>query len=192
MEISSIVCMSLTSLPLITLSSKTTQSRFISFFLLTLFSSFQILHLSFCILSSPFCWCFQMRPTYHPEGLFDENKVASQKTKTPSTAQLWHQNGRCPEDTIPIRRTTRDDVLRASSVKRYGRKKHRSIPCPLSVDPDLLNESGHQVWCRKATKKPYFGAKVASFLDLLLVPGSWLLFLLGVSWVACDCLCRGR
>ncbi|RWV84121.1 hypothetical protein GW17_00054198 [Ensete ventricosum] len=86
----------------------------------------------------------RMRPTYHPEGLFDENKVASQKKKTPSTAQLWHQNGRCPEDTIPIRRTTRDDVLRATSVKRYGRKKHRSIPCPLSVDPDLLNESGHQ------------------------------------------------
>ncbi|RWW45796.1 hypothetical protein BHE74_00048334 [Ensete ventricosum] len=93
----------------------------------------------------------RMRPTYHPEGLFDENKVASQKKKTPSTAQLWHQNGRCPEDTIPIRRTTRDDVLRATSVKRYGRKKHRCIPCPLSVDPDLLNESGHQSDAYQAT-----------------------------------------
>ncbi|RRT82598.1 hypothetical protein BHE74_00017416 [Ensete ventricosum] len=86
-----------------------------------------------------------MRPAFHPEGLlFDESKVASQK-KTPSMAQLWHQNGRCSEGTIPIRRTKRDDVLRASSVKRYGKKKHRSIPNPLSIDPDLLNESGHQL-----------------------------------------------
>ncbi|RWW08394.1 hypothetical protein BHE74_00043072 [Ensete ventricosum] len=60
-------------------------------------------------------------------------------------------NGRCPEDTIPIRRTTREDMLRASSVKRYGRKKHRSLPYPLSVDPDLLNESGHQSDAYQAT-----------------------------------------
>ncbi|RZR73950.1 hypothetical protein BHM03_00030192 [Ensete ventricosum] len=61
------------------------------------------------------------------------------------------KNGRCPEDTIPIRRTTREDMLRASSVKRYGRKKHRSLPYPLSVDPDLLNESGHQSDAYQAT-----------------------------------------
>ncbi|CAL9201762.1 unnamed protein product, partial [Musa hybrid cultivar] len=30
----------------------------------------------------------QMRPAYHPEGLFGGNKVVSQ-TKTPSMAQLW-------------------------------------------------------------------------------------------------------
>ncbi|RRT52638.1 hypothetical protein B296_00021796 [Ensete ventricosum] len=74
----------------------------------------------------------------------NKTPVRSITRKPPSIAQLWHQNGRCPEDTIPIRRTSRDDVLRASSVKRYGRKKHRSTPNPLSVDPDLLNESGHQ------------------------------------------------
>ncbi|CAD5179802.1 unnamed protein product [Musa acuminata subsp. malaccensis] len=101
----------------------------------------------------------QMRPAFHPEGLlFDESKVASQK-KTPSMAQLWHQNGRCPEDTIPIRRTKRDDVLRASSVKRYGKKKHRSIPNPLSIDPDLLNESGHQHAIAYVEGDTYYGAK---------------------------------
>ncbi|KAM7528637.1 hypothetical protein LguiB_032047 [Lonicera macranthoides] len=47
-------------------------------------------------------------------------------------------------DTIPIRRTKKDDILRASSVKRYGKKKHRTIPKPRSADPDLVNESGHQ------------------------------------------------
>lgn len=87
-----------------------------------------------------------MRPNYHPEGLFDENKVAAKPTERSSPiTQLWHQNGRCPEGTIPVRRTKTDDVLRASSVKRYGRKKHRSIPQPRSADPDLINQSGHQV-----------------------------------------------
>jgi hypothetical protein len=87
----------------------------------------------------------QMRPAYHPEGLYDdESKVASQRNAQTIT-QMWHQNGRCPEGTIPIRRTKEEDVLRASSVRRYGKKKRRSAPNPMSVDPDMLNESGHQV-----------------------------------------------
>lgn len=94
-------------------------------------------------------WCsviiaFQMRPAYHPEGLYDESKVASQQ-QTQTITQMWHRNGKCPEDTIPIRRTKKEDVLRASSVRRYGKKRHRSTPNPMSVDPDMLNESGHQV-----------------------------------------------
>ncbi|KAL0376266.1 UNVERIFIED_CONTAM: hypothetical protein Scaly_0744200 [Sesamum calycinum] len=45
----------------------------------------------------------QMRPSYHPEGLFDENKRFQQslKKEQPIT-QLWHMNGKCPEDTIPL------------------------------------------------------------------------------------------
>ncbi|KAG6532012.1 hypothetical protein ZIOFF_005850 [Zingiber officinale] len=100
----------------------------------------------------------QTRPNFHPEGLFDDDKVASQK-KTPSGVQLWHQNGRCPEDTVPIRRTSRADVLRASSIKRYGRKKHKSIPNPLSVEPDLLNENGHQHAIAYVEGDKYYGAK---------------------------------
>ena len=38
--------------------------------------------------------------------------------------QLWHLNGRCPEETIPIRRTKEEDLLRASSVANYGRNKY--------------------------------------------------------------------
>ncbi|KAJ1405413.1 hypothetical protein SESBI_25963 [Sesbania bispinosa] len=87
----------------------------------------------------------QTRPSFHPEGLFDENKLSENKVKSSAPInQLWHANGKCPEDTIPIRRTKEDDVLRASSVKRYGRKKHRSIPKPRSAEPDLINQSGHQ------------------------------------------------
>jgi hypothetical protein len=85
-----------------------------------------------------------MQPAYHPEGLYDESKVASQQ-QTQTITQMWHRNGKCPKDTIPIRRTKKEDVLRASSLRRYGKKRHRSTPNPMSVDPDMLNESGHQV-----------------------------------------------
>lgn len=97
-----------------------------------------------------------MRPNYHPEGLYDDNKVATEGKGRPNTVhQLWHVNGQCPPDTIPIRRTKKDDVLRASSVKRYGKKKRRSIPVPRSADPDLVNESGHQVSTRKSSITGY-------------------------------------
>ncbi|PON64154.1 hypothetical protein PanWU01x14_126760 [Parasponia andersonii] len=102
----------------------------------------------------------QTRPSYHPEGLFDESKVSEKpKERSNPITQLWHVNGRCPEDTIPVRRTKKDDVLRASSVKRYGRKKHRSIPKPRSADPDLVNESGHQHAIAYVEGDKYFGAK---------------------------------
>lgn len=97
----------------------------------------------------------QLRPSYHPEGLlFEENKV-----KEKPITQLWHMNGRCPEGTIPIRRTKKDDVLRASSVKRFGRKRHRSIPKPRSAEPDLVNESGHQHAIAYVEGGKYYGAK---------------------------------
>ncbi|GAB2223721.1 hypothetical protein Droror1_Dr00004461 [Drosera rotundifolia] len=47
---------------------------------------------------------------------------------TESSFQLWPESGEpCPEGTIPIRRTTEDDVLRASSIRRFGRKSVRSV-----------------------------------------------------------------
>lgn len=102
----------------------------------------------------------QMRPNYHPEGLYDDNKVASEGKGRPNTVhQLWHVSGQCPPDTIPIRRTKKDDVLRASSVKRYGKKKRRSIPVPRSADPDLVNESGHQHAIAYVEGDKYYGAK---------------------------------
>lgn len=89
-----------------------------------------------------------MRPNYHPEGLFSQSKkLVKNETGPKPITQLWHVNGRCPEGTIPIRRTRKDDVLRASSIKSYGKKNHKSIPRPTSAapEPDLINQNGHQV-----------------------------------------------
>jgi len=42
--------------------------------------------------------------------------------------QLWHQTGEvCPEGTIPVRRTTEEDMMRASTIKRFGRKPPRLV-----------------------------------------------------------------
>lgn len=39
------------------------------------------------------------------------------------TFQAWTVSGEsCPEGTVPIRRTTEEDVLRASSIRTFGRK----------------------------------------------------------------------
>lgn len=87
----------------------------------------------------------QMRPNFHPEGVtFGESKISS--NSKPLT-QLWQKNGRCPEGTIPIRRTRKDDVLRASSIQQFGKKKQRSVPQPKPAKPlpDILSQSGHQV-----------------------------------------------
>ncbi|XXG48515.1 hypothetical protein AAC387_Pa02g2943 [Persea americana] len=103
----------------------------------------------------------QLRPNFHPEGLFSDNKVSSSSSneKSKPISQLWHLNGRCPEGTIPIRRTKKDDLLRAGSIKTYGRKKNRTIPQPRSADPDLINESGHQHAITYVEGDRYYGAK---------------------------------
>jgi hypothetical protein len=87
-----------------------------------------------------------MRPSYHPEGLYDESKtnVASSSDGERPMVQLWHQKGRCPAGTVPVRRTKKVDLLRASSMRRYGRKRH-TVANPMSIDPAMLNEGGHQV-----------------------------------------------
>lgn len=102
----------------------------------------------------------QTRPNYHPEGLYDENKVSTAgEGRRNKVTQLWHLSGKCPENTIPIRRTKKDDVLRASSVRKYGRKKRRTIPQPKSADPDLVNQGGHQHAIAYVNGGKYYGAK---------------------------------
>ncbi|KAF5953342.1 hypothetical protein HYC85_006198 [Camellia sinensis] len=105
----------------------------------------------------------QMRPNYHPEGLFDVNKVSIPKSNegiSKPLTQLWHLNGKCPEGTIPIRRTKKEDVLRASSIKSFGKKQHRTIPePPRNAQPDLINQGGHQHAIAYVEGDKFYGAK---------------------------------
>ncbi|CAL4990958.1 unnamed protein product [Urochloa decumbens] len=99
----------------------------------------------------------QMRPSYHPGGLYDELNF----TTRPIT-QIWHQNGsKCPENTIPIRRTKEEDVLRTSSIKMYGKKTPGSIPKFVSIDyPDASATIGHLHAVASASgDNNYYGTK---------------------------------
>ncbi|PKA52538.1 hypothetical protein AXF42_Ash001518 [Apostasia shenzhenica] len=108
----------------------------------------------------------QIRPSFHPEGPYADNKLESklssvglQEKSRGSISQLWHLNGRCPENTIPIRRIKGEDILRASSIKGFGKKKHKTMPFPLSAKIDLVNQNGHQHAIAYVEGDGYYGAK---------------------------------
>ncbi|CAL1382700.1 unnamed protein product [Linum trigynum] len=63
--------------------------------------------------------------------------------------QMWHRNGtRCPKGTVPVRRSSVDDVLRAKSLFDFGKKQRRSrFPVHLSRRPDapdVVSGNGHE------------------------------------------------
>ncbi|KHN13428.1 hypothetical protein glysoja_035189 [Glycine soja] len=70
--------------------------------------------------------------------------------------QLWSFSGEsCPEGTIPIRRTTEQDMLRATSVRRFGRKKIIN-----RVRRDTSG-NGHEHAIGYVTGDQYYGSKAS-------------------------------
>ncbi|XP_038703497.1 uncharacterized protein LOC119999813 [Tripterygium wilfordii] len=69
--------------------------------------------------------------------------------------QLWSLSGEsCPEGTIPIRRTTEQDMLRASSVRRFGRKLRRHVRRDTS-------SNGHEHAVGYVSGEQYYGTKAS-------------------------------
>ncbi|KAK2994709.1 hypothetical protein RJ640_002515 [Escallonia rubra] len=60
--------------------------------------------------------------------------------------QTWHQKGqRCPKGTVPIRRSTVHDVLRANSLYDFGKKQRSGLPLARRTDaPDVVSSNGHE------------------------------------------------
>nr|GMD95462.1 Glycine--tRNA ligase beta subunit like [Ipomoea batatas] len=59
--------------------------------------------------------------------------------------QVWKLSGEsCPEGTIPIRRTSEQDMLRASSMRRFGRK--RAIRPPIRRDTSTYHEVSPEIY----------------------------------------------
>ncbi|KAL4277789.1 hypothetical protein GQ457_03G026330 [Hibiscus cannabinus] len=80
---------------------------------------------------------------YEAEGMMAEEEHV----------QLWRMSGEtCPEGTIPIRRTREEDMLRASSVRRFGRKPRRAVRRDSS-------SNGHEHAVGYANGEEYYGAK---------------------------------
>ncbi|KGN63561.1 hypothetical protein Csa_013107 [Cucumis sativus] len=104
----------------------------------------------------------------HLQPAFDHHKLKGQLPLDPperprgynssadsvaESFQLWRQTGEsCPEGTVPIRRTTEQDILRASSVQRFGRKPLKSIRRDSTG-------SGHEHAVVFVNGEQYYGAK---------------------------------
>ncbi|CAN6373646.1 unnamed protein product, partial [Urochloa humidicola] len=91
-----------------------------------------------------------IQPSYYPYG--DSNIAPHPITQT------WHQNGKCPQKTIPIRRIKVEDVLRASSVNWYGKKRPDDLQ---KFHPKSSATSGHQYAVASSPSGNYYGTEIS-------------------------------
>ncbi|EXB93580.1 hypothetical protein L484_014572 [Morus notabilis] len=92
------------------------------------------------------------KPLDPPERPKSSNET---KDRVAETFQLWTESGEsCPDGTIPIRRTTENDILRASSIGRFARKPRRH------VRRDSTG-SGHEHAVVFVNGDQYYGAKAS-------------------------------
>ncbi|CAG7873920.1 unnamed protein product [Brassica rapa] len=91
----------------------------------------------------------QMRPSFIPESTSTYTKKKIKAT------QAWHKNGRCPKNTVPIRRIKKEDILRSKSIESFGRKTNPSIPEDNTYDPSR----GHEYAVMNSMQGTYFGTK---------------------------------
>ncbi|WVY95825.1 hypothetical protein V8G54_027976 [Vigna mungo] len=81
-------------------------------------------------------------PTEMPRGMMKVNKEDEGESMA---WQMWHLNGtRCPKGTVPVRRSTVHDVLRAKSLYDFGKKRSRVPLSRRSDAPDVLSANGHE------------------------------------------------
>ncbi|XP_027122048.1 protein neprosin-like [Coffea arabica] len=80
----------------------------------------------------------------HLQPAFDHPLLKGQKSLKPThhgsrkSIQLWTDSGEsCPDATVPIRRTTMKDVLRAGSLHKFGRKTFSKQSAKISSDDQL-------------------------------------------------------
>ncbi|KAI3795960.1 hypothetical protein L1987_38621 [Smallanthus sonchifolius] len=101
----------------------------------------------------------------HHQPAFDHPKLKGKKPLDPPESyeqaenrsenhQLWSLSGEsCPEGTIPIRRTTKQDILRANSIRKFGRKIR-----PIRRD---TSSYGHEHAVGYVSGNKYYGAKAS-------------------------------
>ncbi|EFH38739.1 predicted protein, partial [Arabidopsis lyrata subsp. lyrata] len=70
------------------------------------------------------CSSFMMRPSFIPKG----NHSTNTKKNAKAITQVWHKNGECPENTVAIRRTNKEEILRSKSIESFSKKTHQSSP----------------------------------------------------------------
>ncbi|ERM98017.1 uncharacterized protein LOC18426005 [Amborella trichopoda] len=88
---------------------------------------------------------------------FNGSRNSSWSEEMKGAWQTWHKSGHCPKGTIPIRRTSVDDVLRAKSLFHFGKKtrpyRFREEP------PDVVSSNGHEHAIAYTGSQEFYGAK---------------------------------
>ncbi|TMW85423.1 hypothetical protein EJD97_023180 [Solanum chilense] len=103
----------------------------------------------------------------HLQPAFDHPQLKGMKPLEPPTRpksnesteirsyQLWRVSGEsCPEGTVPIRRTTEKDVMRASTLQRFGKKIIRGVR-----RDTMSNDHEHAI--AFVNGEEYYGAKAS-------------------------------
>ncbi|CAN0890359.1 hypothetical protein LINGRAHAP2_LOCUS16390 [Linum grandiflorum] len=95
------------------------------------------------------------KPLDPPVERPNEGNETSESTEiTAESFQLWSHSGEsCPEGTVPIRRTTEKDVLRANELARFGKKK------PVRHSRRDSTGSSHEHAVVFVNGEQYYGAK---------------------------------
>ncbi|EFJ24932.1 hypothetical protein SELMODRAFT_100598 [Selaginella moellendorffii] len=103
----------------------------------------------------------QVKPDFWPDQEDGAASTESSPGDDKVSYQLWHQSGECPEGTVPIRRTTIDDILRVGgSVSRYGRKA-RPPPNPRRIRPPEPAQGSHEHAIAFINGGQYYGAQAS-------------------------------
>ncbi|CAL9230779.1 unnamed protein product [Arabidopsis halleri] len=103
----------------------------------------------------------QKAPKKMPKMKGKDDDVKEAENVLEGAWQMWHVNGTwCPKGTVPIRRNTMNDVLRAKSLFDFG-KKRRSIDLDRQTEkPDALGTNGHEhAIAYTETSSEIYGAK---------------------------------
>ncbi|XP_010550287.1 PREDICTED: uncharacterized protein LOC104821183 [Tarenaya hassleriana] len=64
--------------------------------------------------------------------------------------------GECPENTVPVRRTKEEDLLRSTSLESFGKKRYRTIQQVVSSG---LGASVHEYGIVQAKNVRVYGSK---------------------------------
>ncbi|WJX87662.1 hypothetical protein P8452_69826 [Trifolium repens] len=93
-----------------------------------------------------------------PETLIEHNQIGNSS----DVFQLWSLSGEsCPEGTIPIRRITEQDMLRAGSIRKFGKKyadrsKHEHAIVSVEGDGYTGAKASLNVWAPKVESRYEF------------------------------------
>ncbi|CAJ2643837.1 unnamed protein product [Trifolium pratense] len=72
------------------------------------------------LLNKPAVKSIQMMPNFHLESQSSSTKDVFNASS--DVFQIWQKSGSCPEETIPIRRIRKEDLMRVASLDRFGQK----------------------------------------------------------------------